>query len=262
MYIEGITVDDIQRFFNDMEGKKATKNKAKIVLNQIFESALEDGYITKNPLKSKRLKITGAENKTTNIYTVEQMQYLIEHINDLESNQDKLYLALISFHPLRLEELLGMRWCDVDIDNKLLHINIAVTHPDRNKPEIKETKTKSSVRTLSLADFAIDFLKLLDCKNQTDFILGGKDPLSYEQVKHTCVRIGKQTKFIEVFNDKIASSRFRPTTLTNIYNQTKDIKLTQAVAGHTTSAMTLKHYVKNVASAQTATESVGSLYIA
>ena len=33
------------------------------------------------------------------------------------------------------------------------------------------------------------------------------------------------------------------TVLTDIYDQTKDIKQAQAAAGHTTAAMTLKHYV-------------------
>ena len=38
--------------------------------------------------------------------------------------------------------------------------------------------------------------------------------------------------------------RFRTTVLTDLYDQTKDIKLAQAAAGHTTSAMTLRYYVK------------------
>ena len=32
--------------------------------------------------------------------------------------------------------------------------------------------------------------------------------------------------------------------LTDLYDMTKDIKQAQAAAGHTTAAMTLKHYVK------------------
>lgn len=45
------------------------------------------------------------------------------------------------------------------------------------------------------------------------------------------------------FTAGITPARFRPTVLTDIYDQTKDIKHTQAAAGHTTAAMTLKHYV-------------------
>ncbi len=262
MYIEDITIDDVQRLFNDMNCKKATKDKVKIVLNQIFDAALEDGYINKNPLKSKRLKIVGGASETTRTYTTEQMQYLINHINDIENDQDKVYLVLAALHPLRLEEVLGLQKQDIDISNKRIHVNCAVTHPTRNEPEIKQTKTTSSVREIGLVSFAIDFLKLLDYQNESDFIIGGQNPLSYTQVRRMCNRIGKQTKFTETFNEKITPSRFRTTVLTDIFNQTKDIKLTQKVAGHTTSAMTLKHYVKNREDVDTASKSIEMLYTA
>lgn len=59
-YIEDITTDDVQRLFNNMSGAKATKEKVKIVLNQILDTAVEGGLLEKNPLKSKRIKIKGA----------------------------------------------------------------------------------------------------------------------------------------------------------------------------------------------------------
>ena len=46
------------------------------------------------------------------------------------------------------------------------------------------------------------------------------------------------------FDSEILPGRFRTTVLTDLYDATKDIKQAQAAAGHTTAAMTLKHYVK------------------
>lgn len=46
------------------------------------------------------------------------------------------------------------------------------------------------------------------------------------------------------FEERIVPRRFRTTVLTDLYEVTKDIKQTQAAAGHTTAAMTLKYYVK------------------
>lgn len=54
------------------------------------------------------------------------------------------------------------------------------------------------------------------------------------------LRIKKDTGFSE----DVVPRRFRTTVLTDIYDETKDIKQTQAAAGHTTADMTLKHYVK------------------
>ncbi|MBQ1742528.1 MAG: site-specific integrase, partial [Oscillospiraceae bacterium] len=64
--------------------------------------------------------------------------------------------------------------------------------------------------------------------------------LSYQRVKRMCNRIRVDTDFSE----RITPQRFRTTVLTDIYDATKDVKAAQAAAGHTTSAMTLKHYVK------------------
>lgn len=55
-----------------------------------------------------------------------------------------------------------------------------------------------------------------------------------------CERIRRDTEFEE----RITPIRFRTTVLTDIYDQTRDIKQAQAAAGHTTAAMTLKYYVK------------------
>lgn len=203
-------------------------------------------------MKSKRIKITGAESKTTEVYSVEQMQYLVQHIGDIKLAQDRTYMALQALHPLRLEEVLGLRWADVDLDNMALHIRRAVTHPNRNQPEIKGTKTKKSVRTIGLSSLAVQYLT----PGRTDeFVLGGCTPLSYSNVRRMRERIRRETGFSE----KITPMRFRTTVLTDLYDRTKDIKLTQAAAGHTTVDMTLKHYVKgreNVVQSATAIESL------
>ena len=250
--VEDITVDDVQRMFNNMETGKETKMKAKRLLNQVLNAAIDDGFISKSPLKSKRIKITGAESKTTEVYSVEQMQYLVQHIGDIKLAQDRTYMALQALHPLRLEEVLGLRWADVDLDNMALHIRRAVTHPNRNQPEIKETKTKKSVRTIGLSSLAVQYLTP---GRADEFVLGGCTPLSYSNVRRMRDRIRRETGFSE----KITPMRFRTTVLTDLYDRTKDIKLTQAAAGHTTADMTLKHYVKgreNVVQSATAIESL------
>lgn len=75
--VEDITTDDVQRLFNGMSGAKATKDKARMVLNQILDAAVEDNLISQNPAKSRRVKITGKASKATPPYTVEQMRYLV-----------------------------------------------------------------------------------------------------------------------------------------------------------------------------------------
>ena len=235
--VEDITTDDIQRLFNGMTGAKATKDKAKMVLNQILDAAVEDGLIAKNPLKSKRIKITGKTSQATVPYSVEQMRFLVQHIGDIKDPLDRAYLAIQALHPLRLEEVLGLQGADIDREGMAIHICRAVTHPTRNQPEIKDTKTQSSARTIGLSALAVPHLPQVA---EGEFVFGGSKPLSYTQVRKMCDRIKRDTGFTE----NITPIRFRTTVLTDLYDQTKDIKLAQAAAGHTTSAMTLRYYVK------------------
>ena len=235
--VEDITTDDVQRLFNGMTGAKTSKDKTKMVLNQILDAAVEDGIITKSPLRSKRIKITGKASQPTAPYTVEQMRFLVQHIGDIQDPMDRAYLAIQALHPLRLEEVLGLQGADIDPENGAIHICRAVTHPTRNQPEIKDTKTQSSARTIGLSALAVPYLPQTQAG---EFVFGGKRPLSYTQVRKMCNRIKRDTGFSE----NITPIRFRTTVLTDLYDQTKDIKLAQAAAGHTTSAMTLRYYVK------------------
>ena len=254
--VEDITVDDVQRLFNGMTGAKTTKDKARMVLNQILDSAVEEKLIPTNPLKSSRLKITGKASKATPPYTVEQMRYLVQHIGDIQNPVDRAYLALQALHPLRLEEVLGLAPEDIDTGNMTIHIRRAVTHPTRNQPEVKDTKTESSHRTIGLSSLAVPYLQQLEAAGA--FLFGGDKPLSYTQVRKMCQRIQRDTGFTE----NITPIRFRTTVLTDLYDQTKDIKLAQAAAGHTTSAMTLKYYVKGRETSSEAVAAVDRLYSA
>lgn len=253
--VEDITVDDVQRLFNGMSGAKATKDKARMVLNQILDAAVEDKLLSANPLKSRRLKITGKTSKATEPYTVEQMRYLVQHIGDIQKPEDRMFLAILALHPLRLEEVLGLAPKDVDTDSSTIQIRRAVTHPSRNQPEVKDTKTNGSHRTVGLSTLALPYLQI---PSEDEFLFGGNKPLSYMQVRRMCWRIQKDTGF----NDNITPIRFRTTVLTDMYDQTKDIKLAQAAAGHTTSAMTLKYYVKGRETSSKGADAVDKLYSA
>lgn len=247
--VEDITVDDVQRLFNGISGTKATKDKVKMVLNMVLDMAVEDGLLKKNPLKSKRLKITGAASQTTPPYTVEQMQYIVQNLGRVKSPSDRNWIALQALHPLRFEEVLGLKWEDIDTVNMVIHVRRAATHPKRNLAEVKETKTAASMRDVALTRTA---LRYLTPGEPGEFVCGGEYPYSYTQTRHMRERISKDIAFTE----KITPSRFRPTVLTDIYDQTKDIKKAQAAAGHTTAAMTLKHYVNGRGVADSITAAV------
>lgn len=157
MAVKDITTNDIQRLFNSMDTAKATKDKVKNVLNQNLEATKEDKLKSDNPLKSKRLRITGTAGKATPPYSVEMMNYLVPHIPESNSQATALTWPC-RLRPMRLEEALGLQWTDIDLESGTIHICRAVTPPTRNQLEIKCPKTESSIRQIGSSSLARPYL--------------------------------------------------------------------------------------------------------
>lgn len=258
-FIEDLTSADVMCIFNGMDtperkASKSSKEKVKTVLNQILEAAVEDGLLKKNLLKCRGVKLTGEPSKSTEAYTVEQMTYLACSLGRIKKPYDRNYLAIQALHPLRPEEVLGLRWQDIDLENNLIHVRNTVTHPKRNRPEFKsKTKTDQSRRTLALVP---EIKEHLTVGADEDFVVGGEKCISYQQLTRMCERIKSDTGFSE----KITPQRFRTTVLTDIYEQSKDVKEVQHAAGHTTVSMTMKYYVKGRAASDGTATAISNAY--
>lgn len=255
--LEDITPVDVQRVFNQMadDAKQETKNKVKIVLNQIFKMAIDDGLILRNPLQSSAVKIKGKAASTTEPYSVEQMRHLASHLDDIRRPMDKAWLALSISLPLRPEEVLGLKWEDIDLENCVIHVRNTVTHPTRNEPEFKPyTKTASSVRDLAFPKEILSYLP--DPGKPDEFVVGGEQPVSYTQLRGIRKRVNLDTHFGET----ITPRRFRTTIATDISAMTHDLKLVQQMLGHATPQMTLKHYDKGRSAAIDASQAIGKCY--
>lgn len=103
----------------------------------------------------------------------------------IERPSDRAYMALQALHPLRLEEVLGLKWMDIDTLGQVINVRRAVTHPQRNQPQVKETKTEASRRQIDLVPQIIPYLQ----RGRADeFVLGGENPLTYTQTRRMCER--------------------------------------------------------------------------
>ena len=122
-------------------------------------------------------------------------------------------------------------------------------------PEYKPyTKTASSVRTLTISQELL--AKLPPRGDDEDFVIGGKEPVSYTKLRGMRKRINLATGFGET----IVPSRFRTTVATDISATTHDLKLVQRMLGHSTPEMTLKHYDKGRNTSVDAVEAIAKCY--
>ena len=257
MNLEDITPADVQKIFNNMgkRMKQESKNKVKIVLNQIFKMAMNDDIIAKNPLEAPSIRIKGEKSTPTVPYSVNEMRYMAEHLIDIQSGMDRAWLAISISLPLRPEEVLGLTWADVDEVNGVFHIRNTVTHPARNEPEFKTyTKTAASIRDLAVSEELLSCLPVRGKPNE--FVIGGKTPLTYMQVRLMRERIQRDIQF----DGSITPRRFRTTVATDISAQTHDLKLVQKMLGHSSPQMTLKHYDKGRSTTVDATDAITSCY--
>lgn len=257
MNLEDITPADVQKIFNNMgkHMKQESKNKVKIVLNQIFKMAMNDDIIAKNPLEAPSIRIKGEKSTPTVPYSVNEMRYMAEHLIDIQSGMDRAWLAISISLPLRPEEVLGLTWADVDEVNGVFHIRNTVTHPARNEPEFKTyTKTAVSIRDLAVSEELLSCLPVRGKLNE--FVIGGKTPLTYMQVRRMRERIQRDIQF----DGSITPRRFRTTVATDISAQTHDLKLVQKMLGHSSPQMTLKHYDKGRSTTVDATDAIASCY--
>lgn len=169
--LQDIKPSDIEGYYNykattgRLDGKKGGLSRESIkrhgaVLNLIFGWALHDGLINKNPCEFAKIPKAEQEPKEVNIYTVEQCRRLLE-VTKCEILHDIIYLTFM--YGLRREEVMGLRWCDVDFLNNMIYIRHTVVANGIVMRKNK-TKTASSRREYPLLTDIRDML--MDIKNR------------------------------------------------------------------------------------------------
>ena len=163
----------------------STIHKALILLNECMRYAVEKDYITKNPCSAVKLpNKENFENKDIRFLTDEEIEAFKTQANTLMKGAvvpKYLYgniLCLIIYTGLRIGELCGLKWSDIDFEKRRLRVNktVAVAYKDTSDNEKKRTlvlqnTTKSGKpRTITLNSKAIEILH-----KQKDYVGGGSD---------------------------------------------------------------------------------------
>ena len=244
-FIEEITTQDVQQFMNDRAylARKSLKSYHDL-LAQILDAAVEDKIIPENPAKSKRLANPSTKEKERMAVPEQQYREIVKNLMKLESSDEKLMLALLLFTGMRRGEVLGLRWNDIDFEQKCIHIRRNVTHPG-NPPVIGTPKTKSGVRDIS---FGENLEAILVAKKGEGFVLGGETPLSRKEYLTLDGRIKKK---IDLHG--ATPHVLRHTYLTTAAGENIDPKTLQSMAGQADHQVTMNVYVhpkkENVAKA-------------
>lgn len=96
--------------------KPQSINTDVFVLSHIMSQALKEGLISKNPCSEvKRLKVTGKRDRILSDSEIDLI------LNKLEG-KDRLMVLVSLFTGMRLNEVLGLTWNDIDFENRIISI--------------------------------------------------------------------------------------------------------------------------------------------
>ena len=239
--INTITTSECQAWFNMLNKKYARETilKIKNTLNPIFEAAVEDRLIERNPLQSRFIEIGGKDTVSHQALPKDKMDQIRLETSTLE-RKEKLMVALLSNTGMRFEEVLGIRWDDINDD--WIRIQRAVVHPQRNMPLIKATKTKTSNRIIPYFQPLKD---IIESERSKGFILAsdkdpsGETPLSYSEARRVFEKI--RTRFD--IKDYSAHD-FRDTCATEWREKGIPLDVIARLLGHAKTDTTERKYVK------------------
>lgn len=158
MLITKVKKIHLQTILNDMyeeEYAYGTMVLAQITMHALFDGAIQSEILTKNPAKG--LKCKQRDVKEARVLTKQEQEVFLEYSkNTMYYNA---YVLLLQTG-LRPGELGGLKWEDIDFENRELHVNRTLLQ-DKSKGGFYfgSPKNKMSIRVVPLTDTAIRALK-------------------------------------------------------------------------------------------------------
>lgn len=155
---------DIRRFYNMLADERglmiATIDNVHTVLHQVLDLAVEDNYLRNNPSDHalKELKSShGFDTEKKKALTVEE-QRIFE--NFLEKSRKyhhwKPIFTIMLGTGMRVGEITGLRWEDVDLEKKQISVNHTLVYYNHAKNgcyfNVNTPKTKAGCRIIPMID--------------------------------------------------------------------------------------------------------------
>jgi len=191
-----------------------------------------------NPARDSRIYNPAEESDETVALNREQVRAIQNAIPRLKDDRERCLLGLLAYTSMRREELLALRWENIDFQNNTFEIRAALVYPN-SKPTLKATKTKSGKRIFPMDERLRDVLK--PCARQRGLIISNDmgQPLTlhgYQKLWRTL------SEHVDLYG--MTAKNFRTTFATMAIASGVDIRTTQALMGHSDPKMTLKAYAK------------------
>ncbi len=139
------------------------------LLKDALKHAVNEDKILRNPLD--RIEAIKKQKNEMNFYTAEQLKTLFSIV---ENDRMEIVVKLAGMLALRREEIAGLKWQNIDFENKIITISEARTQAGKKTVE-KGTKNRSSHRILHVPDEILNLLTRIKAtqESQKDLLEDG-----------------------------------------------------------------------------------------
>jgi len=263
--IQDVGVKRLQRFFNEKAKAGLASDsigKMKNLLNNFLEYALKQHYINYNPMAEVVIKCNDIDHSKEKDKALrpEIRQDVFQWVMD--NPTFKPIVLTFSFTGLRPQELIALKWSNIDLDKKILSVSQAVNrvvdfdeegNVVSRKEVLGKTKTPKSVRAFLIPEIVADALREwgIYCKENnivSEFVFPNTRTGAMRTYAGLRSMLQRFIKKHQLEDEKITLYTFRHTFATMLLEQRESPKIVAQLMGHTKVSTTLDIYSHVVSS--------------
>lgn len=156
MEIGKIRTSDIQPIFTRLSSElsRKTLTQIRMAARQVFQLAIIDRVLDYNPVDAVTIPKAAQAPENREALTDEQ----IEWVRTTPSKRVQLPAMIMLYCGLRRGEIMALRWSDIDLNNKILHVRRSVEMVEGKPVEKVGGKTDAATRDVPIPDVLHAFL--------------------------------------------------------------------------------------------------------
>lgn len=160
---------DIKRFYNYLADERHLKPSSidtiHTVIHQLFDMAVDDNYIRNNPSDNVLRELKKAQaikQEKRRALTQSEQKLFLDYLKNTPTAQHwyPIFAVMIGTG-LRVGEVTGLRWCDIDLEEGIINVNHTLVYYDHRTEgskngcyfNVNSTKTPASRRQVPMLDF-------------------------------------------------------------------------------------------------------------